>query len=320
MSLSPEKLLDMYRQMVTIRKFDDRAAEECHKATIPGGVHSYVGQEAVAVGVCTALRRDDRIASTHRGHGHAIAKGADINLMMAELFGRSNGYCKGKGGSMHIADFSVGMLGANSMVGGGIPIATGGALASRVEGSDRVSVAFFGDGATSEGSFHSSLNMAAIWKLPAIYVCENNRWGATQPASSAISVEDVSVRAVAYNIPGVTVDGNDVMAVYEAVEQAVRRARAGEGPSLIECKTWRWSMHNERMGKDNRSQEEIEDAWRHDCVALFGTGLVGQGVTTQDGLKQIDEEVSAAVEASVAFAEASPFPKPEDALLHVFAP
>src|SRR5215510_9628358 len=243
MALEPQQLLEMYRKMVTIRRFDQRAVEEFQAGNIPGGVHTYIGEEAVAVGVCAALRRDDRIVSTHRGHGHTIAKGADIRLMMAELFGRSNGYCHGKGGSMHIADFSVGMLGANGIVGAGLPIAAGAALAARLERSDRVAVAFFGDGASNEGAFNGSLNLASIWKLPVIYVCENNRWASGVPASYALSVADVSVRAGGYNMPGITVDGADVLAVHEVAEEAVQRARAGGGPTLIECKTYRWRAH-----------------------------------------------------------------------------
>ncbi len=286
MTLEPQQLLTMYRQMATIRAFDQRAVEEFHAGNIPGVVHAYIGQEAVAVGVCTALRRDDKIVSTHRGHGHTIAKGADLGLMMAELFGRSNGYCHGKGGSMHIADFRVGMLGANGIVGAGMPIATGAALAARLEKSDRVAVAFFGDGASNEGAFHGSMNLASIWKLPAIFVCENNRWASSVPASYALSVPEVSVRAAAYNIPGVTVDGLDVLAIYEAAEQAVRRARAGQ----------------------------------HDPISVFGTRLQEQGVATAAALAQIEREVREGIDAAVAFAKASPMPKPEDALLDVFAP
>ncbi|MFQ6030375.1 MAG: thiamine pyrophosphate-dependent dehydrogenase E1 component subunit alpha, partial [Dehalococcoidia bacterium] len=240
MTLETDQLLDMYRRMATIRRFDQRAVEEFHEGNIPGVVHAYIGQEAVAVGVCSALRREDRITSTHRGHGHTIAKGADIKLMMAELFGRANGYCHGKGGSMHIADFSVGMLGANGIVAGGLPIATGAALAAQLEGQGNVAVAFFGDGASNEGAFHGSLNLASIWKLPVVYVCENNRWGSGVPSSYALSVDDVSVRAVGYSMPGFTVDGTDVLAVREAAEQAIQRARNGEGPTLLECKAFRW--------------------------------------------------------------------------------
>lgn len=322
MALVPQQLLAMYRQMVTIREFDRRAVEEFHAGNIPGVVHAYIGQEAVAVGVCAALRRDDKIVSTHRGHGHTIAKGADIKLMMAELFGRSNGYCHGKGGSMHIADFSVGMLGANGIVGAGLPIATGAALAAKLERSDRVAVAFFGDGAANEGAFHGSLNLASIWKLPAIYVCENNRWAVSVPASYALSVHDVAARAAAYNMPGVTVDGTDVLAVYEVTEQAVRRARAGEGPTLIECMTNRWRIHSEQRGNppDPRPQEAIERARQHDPIAAFGPSLLEQHVAIAATLQQIEREVQEAVEAAIAFAKASPLPRPEEALLDVFAP
>jgi len=322
MALEPQQLLEMYRRMVTIRRFDQRAVEEFHAGNIPGVVHAYIGQEAVAVGVCTALRRDDQIVSTHRGHGHTIAKGADIRLMMAELFGRSNGYCHGKGGSMHIADFSVGMLGANGIVGAGLPIATGAALAAQLEKGDRVAAAFFGDGASNEGAFHGSLNLASIWKLPVIYVCENNRWAVSVPASYALSVQDVSSRAAAYNLPGVTVDGTDVLAVYEVTEQAVRRARAGEGPTLIECKTYRWRIHAEQRGNpaDPRPQEEVGMGPQRDPIVLFGTSLQEQGVATAATLQQIDTHVQDAVEAAIAFAKSSPLPRPEDALLDVFAP
>jgi pyruvate dehydrogenase E1 component alpha subunit len=321
-SLELHQLLDMYRQMVMIRQFDQKAVDEFHAGHIPGGVHTYIGQEAVAVGVCTALRRDDKITSTHRGHGHTIAKGADIKRMMAELLGRSTGYCHGKGGSMHIADFSIGMLGANGIVGAGLPIATGAALAAKLEGSDQVSVAFFGDGASNEGAFHGSLNLASIWKLPAIYVCENNRWASGVPAAYALSVPDVAARAVAYDIPGVTVDGTDVLAVYEVAVQAVQRARAGGGPTLLECKTYRWRSHNEQRGDppDPRPREEIALGPQHDPIGSFAARLIEQAVASAATLRHIDLEVEADVEDAVAFAVASPLPRPEDALLDVFAP
>ena len=321
MAPQPQQLLEMYRKMTTIRKFDQRAVDEFHAGNIPGNVHAYIGQEAVAVGVCSALRVDDKIASTHRGHGHTIAKGADLKLMMAELFGKSNGYCHGKGGSMHIADFSVGMLGANGIVGAGMPIATGAALAAQLEGSDKVAVAFFGDGASNEGSFHGSLNLASIWKLPAIYVCENNRWASGVSASYGNSVEDVSVRSVSYNIPGFSVDGTDVLAVYEAAEGAVKRARAGEGPTLIECKTFRWRLHAEQRGNpaDPRPAEELDMGLRNDPLEGFRAILADQGLATSSALQTIDEEVQAEVDAAVAFAKSSPLPAPEDALLDVFA-
>ena len=319
--MGPEMLTDMYRRMVTIRTFDRRAVEEFHAGNIPGVVHAYIGEEAVAVGVCSALRKEDRITSTHRGHGHTIAKGADIRLMMAELFGRSNGYCKGKGGSMHIADFSVGMLGANGIVGAGLPIATGAALAAQMEGSGGVSVCFFGDGASNEGTFHSSLNLASIWKLPAIFVCENNGWAVSVPSSYALSVEDVAVRGAGYNIPGVTVDGTDVMAVYEAAEEAVRRARAGEGPTLLECKTHRWRIHSEQRGnpEDPRPQEAKDLGPQYDPIAEFARRLSEQGIMSQSLLQQIHREVEDAVGEAIEFAKNSPLPKPEDALSDVFA-
>ena len=322
MALEPQQLLDMYRTMVAIRTFEHRTMKEYWADNIPGVVHSSVGQEAVAAGVCAALRPDDKIVSNHRGHGHTIAKGGDMKFMMSELFGRSNGYCRAKGGSMHIADFSVGMLGANGIVGAGLPIAAGAALAAKLEGGDRVAVAFFGDGASNEGAFHGSLNLASIWKLPVIYVCEHNRWATFVPASYALSVEDVSVRAVGYNMPGVTVDGTDAVAVYEATEQAVRRARAGEGHTLIECKTYRWYHHAEIRWypPDPRPQEEIDLARQHDPVAFLGSRLLEQGITTDAILQQIDEEIQEEVEQAVAFAHSSPLPKPEDALLGVFAP
>jgi pyruvate dehydrogenase E1 component alpha subunit len=321
MALESQQLLEMYRRMFTIREFDRQAVEEFHQGNIPGVVHAYIGEEAVAVGVCSALRREDRITSTHRGHGHTIAKGADIKLMMAELFGRSNGYCHGKGGSMHIADFSVGMLGANGIVGAGLPIATGAALAAQLEGGDRVAACFFGDGASNEGSFHGSLNLASIWKLPVIYVCENNGWAVAVPATYGLSVEDVAVRASAYNIPGVTVDGTDVLAVHEAVQQAVRRARAGDGPTLVECKTHRWRGHSEQRGnpQDPRPLEDREAGPQKDPIVSFSARLVEQGVATTASLEQINREVETQVSEAIAFAKDSPLPKPEDALLDVFA-
>lgn len=322
MALDSRQLLDMYRTMVTIRAFDRRAVEEFHAGNIPGVVHAYIGEEAVAVGVCSALRRDDNIVSTHRGHGHTIAKGADLKLMMAELFGRSNGYCHGKGGSMHIADFSVGMLGANGIVGAGMPIAAGAALAAQLDQSDRVAVAFFGDGASNEGAFHGSMNLASIWKLPAIFVCENNGWAVSVPSTYALSVQNVAVRAAAYNIPGVTVDGIDVLAVYEVMSEAVQRARSGHGPTLIECKTHRWRTHAEQRGNpaDPRPQEEVERARHHDPLVVFGTALQERDIATAVVLREVERQVDAAVEEAIAFAKASPLPKPEDALQDVFAP
>ena len=320
MSLTAEKQLDILRRMQTIRRFEERASDDFQAGKIYGVVHCYIGQEAVAVGVCAALNRDDQIISTHRGHGHCIAKGADLNRMMAELYGKRTGYCKGKGGSMHIADFGIGMLGANGIVAGGIPIVTGAGLAAQLESKGRVAVSFFGDGAASAGPFHESLNIAALWKLPMLYVCENNSYGVNTSVAEAVSVKDVADRAAAYGIPGVVVDGNDVLAVYEVAEAAVNRARAGHGPTLIEFKTYRWRAHTEIKGTpDRRPPEEVEEWKQKDPIARLARRLTEQGLLTEDGWKRIDEEVLQAIDAAVAFATESPFPELDTAVEDVFA-
>jgi acetoin:2,6-dichlorophenolindophenol oxidoreductase subunit alpha len=321
MQPSPEKQREMLRLMQTIRRFEERASDDFHEGCIYGVVHCYIGEEAVAVGVCSALTREDRIISTHRGHGHCIAKGADLNRMMAELYGRTTGYCKGKGGSMHIADFEIGMLGANGIVAGGIPIVTGAGLAAQMDGEGRVAVSFFGDGASNAGPFHESINIAAKWKLPMLYVCENNLHAANTPASMTLAQEDVAARAAGYGIPGVIVDGNDVLAVHEAASEAVARARAGEGPTLIECKTYRWRGHTERPDNvEHRTQEEIESWKKDDPIARMVDNLGRQqGQLSDDEWKQMDREILHAVQESVDFAKASPFPAPEAALEDVFA-
>lgn len=320
MSLTAEKQLEMLRAMQTIRRFEERASDDFQAGAIYGVVHCYIGQEAVAVGVCANLNRDDQIISTHRGHGHCIAKGADLKRMMAELYGKRTGYCKGKGGSMHIADFSIGMLGANGIVAGGIPIVTGAGLAAQLEGEGRVAVSFFGDGAASAGPFHESLNIAALWKLPMLYVCENNYYGVNMSAAEAVSVEDVADRAAAYGIPGVVVDGNDVLAVYEVAEAAVKRARAGEGPTLIECKTYRWRAHTEIKGTpDRRPLEEIEEWKQKDPIARLVGRLKELGLLTEDAWKRMDEKILQEIEQAVTFAKESPFPGLETALEDVFA-
>ncbi len=310
----------MLRTMQTIRHFEERASDEYRAGNIYGVVHCYIGEEAVATGICAALNRDDQIISTHRGHGHCIAKGADLKRMMAELYGRETGYCKGKGGSMHIADFSIGMLGANGIVAGGIPIVTGAGLAAQLEGNARVAVSFFGDGASNAGPFHESINIAAAWKLPVIYVCENNLYAASTPAASTLAHRDVAARAAGYDIPGIVVDGNDVIAVYEAAQNAVARARNGEGPTLIECKTYRWRGHTERIGgSDPRPQSEIQ-AWKQrDPIERFVANLMDQRCLTQAAWQKMDEEILAAIEDAVQFAKASPFPDLEAATEDVFA-
>ena len=317
-------LIDLLRSMILIREFDLLAIELRKSGRIHGVVHPYVGEEAVAVGVCAALRRTDRITSTHRGHGHCIAKGADINRMMAELFGRVDGYCKGKGGSMHIADFAIGMLGANGIVAGGMPLACGAALAAQLEGAGGVVACFFGDGATGEGEFHESLNIASVWKLPLLFVCENNQFGADNAVSSVRVVADIALHAPAYGIPGVTVDGNDVLAVREATETAVERARRGEGPTLLHCATFRSLFHAMRDAPPPETRPSALLAeWRgrdRDAIARFEDLLTGKGIVTEADVRAIRDEVTRALEAAVDFAEASPYPDPKDLLVDMFAP
>ncbi len=321
MEISSEKQRDMLRLMQTIRRFEERASTDYVAGDIYGTVHCYIGEEAVAVGVCSALNRDDQIISTHRGHGHCIAKGADLNRMMAELYGRETGYCKGKGGSMHIADFDIGMLGANGIVAGGISIITGAGLAAQIEGKGRVAVSFFGDGASCAGPFHESLNIAAAWKLPMVYVCENNLWAVNTAASTTLAVQDVAARAAGYGIPGIVVDGNDIFAVHAATTEAVTRARAGDGPTLIECKTYRHRRHTERPSQpDVRPQAEI-DAWmKKDPIDRLVDHLQAQqGQLSVEEWQAMDAEILQQVEDSVSFAKASAFPSPDRVTDDVFA-
>ena len=319
-NLPPDKQREMLRQMVTIRRFEERASADYRAGKIYGVVHSYIGEEAVAVGVCSALDTGDRIISTHRGHGHCIAKGADLNRMMAELYGRQTGYCKGKGGSMHIADFNIGMLGANGIVAGGIAIVTGAGLAAQMEAKGAVAVAFFGDGASNAGPFHECLNIAAAWRLPMLYVCENNLYAAQTAAAATHALPDVASRAAGYGIPGVVVDGNDVFAVHQAASVAVDRARSGDGPTVIECKTYRWRAHTERPGQpDPRDQAELQAWQRNDPIALLERRLREQGELDDSVLRAMERGVVDALESAVAFAEASPFPLPEQATDDVFA-
>jgi TPP-dependent pyruvate/acetoin dehydrogenase alpha subunit len=319
-NLPPDKQRGMLRQMLTIRRFEERASADYLAGKIYGVVHCYIGEEAVAVGVCSALDRSDRIISTHRGHGHCIAKGADLNRMMAELYGRQTGYCKGKGGSMHIADFDIGMLGANGIVAGGIAIVTGAGLAAQMEGKGGVAVSFFGDGASNAGPFHECLNIAATWKLPMLYVCENNMYAAQTAAAATHALDDVAARAAGYGIPGVVVDGNDVFAVYQAANAAVDRARRGLGPTLIECKTYRQRGHTERRGQpDSRDRAEVEKWLRKDPIALLERQLRQQGELDDSRLQAMEGDIMSALETAVAFAEASPFPQPEQATDDVFA-
>jgi TPP-dependent pyruvate/acetoin dehydrogenase alpha subunit len=320
MNLSPDKQRQLLRQMLTIRSFEERASADYQAGKIYGVVHCYIGEEAVAVGVCAALERDDQIISTHRGHGHCIAKGADLQRMMAELYGRQTGYCKGKGGSMHIADFAIGMLGANGIVAGGISIVTGAGLAAQMLGNGRVAVSFFGDGASNAGPLHECLNIAASWKLPMIYVCENNLYAAQTSAASTQALGDVAARAAGYGIPGMIVDGNDLFAVNRAAYQAVQRAREGEGPTLIECKTYRWHAHTERKTQpDQRDKAEIAAWKRKDPIARLLDHLKQQRQLSEVDWQGMKTEVQREIDAAVAYAETSPFPTPEQAAEDVFA-
>ncbi|MFC1495518.1 thiamine pyrophosphate-dependent dehydrogenase E1 component subunit alpha [Thermodesulfobacteriota bacterium] len=320
MPVNNEDLKMMFRKMLTIRRFEERAIQEYQEGNIYGFIHSYIGQEAIAAGVCCHLRVDDRIVSNHRGHGHCIAKGADMKRMMAEIFGKKTGYCGGKGGSMHIADFEIGMLGANGIVGAGLPIATGSALAAQLEGKEGVSIVFFGDGACGEGEFHESLNLASIWKLPIVFVCENNMYGVNTPTSYSMATENVADRAAAYSMPGEVADGNNLLTVYETAERAVKRARAGEGPSLIEFRTYRWRGHFEGGGMpDLRPLDELEE-WKKKCpVAFMERQLRESGIMDTDELRTLDVEIMSLVQEAVEFARQSPDPDPADALEDIFA-
>lgn len=318
---SAEQQKDMLRHMVRIRRFEEKLAQLFKRGQLPGFVHLYLGEEAVAVGACSALRPTDRITSTHRGHGHLIAKGATTDKMMAELFGRIDGYCRGKGGSMHIVSFELGIMGTNGIVGGGIPIGTGSAWGDKQLGRDNVTVVFFGDGASNQGVFFESMNLAAIWKLPVIFVCENNGYSEWTPTEK-ITAGKIADRGTPMGIPGTQVDGNDVEAVYRVMAEAVTRARAGQGPSLIEAMTYRWHGHNEgeeAFAGKYRAQEE-QDEWRtREPIAPYATHLMDIGVIDQADWDAIDEEETEAVAQSVEFALSSPFPDPEEALQHLFA-
>ena len=314
----------LLERMMTIRMFEDTIGKLFYKGQIPGFIHLSIGQEGTSVGSCAALRDTDYIGTTHRGHGHIIAKGVDLNRMMAELFGRLDGFNRGKGGSMHVFDKSKGVLGANGIVGGGIPIVTGGALSAKLEGKDRVAMCFFGDGASNEGTFHEALNLAAVWKLPAVYVCENNQYGEFTPLKDATAVAKISQRAAAYDIPGVTVDGNDVEVVYQAASDAVARARRGEGPTLLECMTYRWHghFHGEEAllgSRKYRESEEIE-RWKKLCpIAQYKAKLEREKVLTAEQIAALERAATDKVNAAVEFAQKSPMPKGEDALEDLFA-
>jgi len=315
-----EKLLWMYETMVRIRKSEEEASKHFAQGKIPGFVHLYIGEEAVAVGAMANLRDEDVITSTHRGHGHFIAKGGDLKELWAELYGKRTGTCKGKGGSMHIADLRKGELGANGIVGGGIPHAVGAALAFKLSKSDRVSIAFFGDGASNQQNFHEGLNLASVWKLPVIFLCENNQYQISLPYSKQQAIRSVAERGSAYGVPGVEVDGQDVLAVYEVVKEAVVRARRGEGPTLIEAKTYRYMGHFEGDPQVYRKKEEVE-WWRKnkDPIEIFKKRLLDMGIAKESDLKNIEAKVDAEVKEAVKFAEESPYPDPKELYDDVFS-
>lgn len=317
--MTRDRLIDMYKKMLEIRLFEEKVEELLGNRTIKGTAHLYIGEEAIAVGACAALNPDDYITSTHRGHGHCIAKGGRLDKMMAELWGKTTGYCKGKGGSMHIADIESGNLGANGIVGAGIPIATGAGLSIKLRKTNQVVLCFFGDGATNQGSFHESLNFAGIWRLPVIYICENNLYGISMHISNAVAIEDLAERGDSYGIPGVAVDGNDVMAVYEATREAVARARCGEGAAMIECKTYRWRGHSRSDPRVYRTREE-EDAWKKSCpIKRFKDYLLRTGTANENEVLAVEQDVVREIEDAVRYAESSPYPTEDEILEDVYS-
>jgi len=311
----------MLRRIFLIRHFEEAVKKQQQQGQIPGSVHLSIGHEATIVGASMALREDDFVIGNHRSHGHPIAKGAELPPLMAELFGKASGVCKGKGGSMHLADRKVGVVGESGIVGAGLPLAVGAGLSARVRGTQQVSMCFFGDGASSEGSFHESLNLAAIWDLPVVFVCENNKYGATSPARDVIAVEDIAERARGYDMPSEIVDGQDADAVYEVVNKAVARARTGEGPTLVECKTYRFGEHAEGLiiPVAYRDAEEIEDWKQRDPVTLYRDSLITADVLSPGQAEELVAEVRRLVDEAVAFALASDFPDPAEAFTDIFS-
>jgi len=317
--LSKSQISKMYQGMIKIRYFENKIVELYSSGKMPGIAHLYIGEEAIAVGVCANLTSRDFITSTHRGHGHVIAQGANLKKMMAEILGKKSGYCKGKGGSMHIIDMKKGILGANGIVAAGIPIATGAGYSSKFRGTDQVAVAFFGDAASNHGNFHESLNMAAAWKLPVIYVCENNLYGISVDIRKVTNTKNIADRACAYNIPGYVVDGNDVLNVYEVTKKAVERARNKMGPTLIECKTYRWKGHHLGDPGIIYRPEEERKAWMDKCpIKSFRERLLKDKVFTQDEIVLFEKEVKEIIEEALDFAMNSPFPGKEEAYEDVF--
>jgi len=320
MEISTEKQFDLHRRMVRIRLFEEAAGRLAESNKLPGFLHLYVGEEAVAAGVCGALNDDDHITSTHRGHGHLVAKGGNFNKMMAELMGKATGYCKGKGGSMHISDTSLGMLGANGIVGAGSPIAVGAAFANKYRGRGQVAVSFFGDGATNIGAFHEAANMACALKLPIVFACENNEYGEFTPRDKTMAITDIVDRASGYGMPGAIVDGMDVIAVHEATLEAVQRARQGGGPSLIEAKTYRFYNHHgvQNLGLKYRPDEEVARWKERDPITGLERHMIDNGVANQSDFDRIWTALREDIAAAIAFAEDSPYPSPDQVLVDVY--
>ena len=314
MALDRDTLMLMLRRMWLIRHFELTVIKVHSAGEFVGAVHPYIGEEAVAVGACAALRKSDYIAGNHRSHGHPIAKGGDVKRAMAELLGRRDGFCKGKGGSMHLADFSIGVLGESGIVGSSVPVATGAGLAAKIRGEDFVSLVFFGDGASNQGACHESMNLASVWRLPVIYLCENNQYAVTTSYKDALAVEHVSDRAPAYHMPGVLVDGQDAIAMYEAVSEAARRARAGEGPTLIEGFTYRFEDHSVAVARvrrgEYRTEEEIARWRKRDPIMIDTERLVSQGIATAEECEAVVEATREEVGKALDFARNSPYPEP----------
>ncbi|BAN01166.1 thiamine pyrophosphate-dependent dehydrogenase E1 component subunit alpha [Ilumatobacter coccineus] len=320
MELNTDKQLDLHRRMVRIRLFEEAAGRLAEGNRLPGFLHLYVGEEAVAAGVCGNLTDEDQITSTHRGHGHLVAKGGKFNEMMAELMGKSTGYNKGKGGSMHICDLDLGMLGANGIVGAGSPIAVGAAMANKYKKNGNVAVAFFGDGATNIGAFHEAANMACALHLPIVFACENNEYGEFTPRDKTMAITDIVDRAAGYGMPGVICDGMDVVAVYEAAGEAIQRAREGGGPALVEAKTYRFYNHHgvQNLGLKYRTDEEVAEKRKQDPIFTFEDRMIEIGTIDRAGLDAIWEELRADIETAIQFAEDSPLPTPDQVLTGVY--
>jgi TPP-dependent pyruvate/acetoin dehydrogenase alpha subunit len=318
--LPTDKLAWMLQKMCEIRYFEEKAEDLYIRGLVHGTMHLSIGMEAGSVGSIATLRPDDLIIHHHRGHGHTIAKGADLTIMMAEFLGRETGYCRGRGGSMHIADIPGGNLGATGVVGGGIPTSVGIALALQMRRSTQILLSYFGDGATNEGEFHESLNMASVWKLPVVFICDNNQYGMSMHKSKSMNIEKISTRAMSYGIPGITVDGNNVLDVYEAVLEAGERARRGEGPSLVDCLTYRWRGHSKSDRNLYRTSQEI-DEWKHKCpIKRFKNVLVDGSVMTRDEVEGIDQAAKVAIDQAAEAAQTFPEPSPENMEEEVYAP